>query len=346
MRELVFTVADVGGTTLRTAHYTPETDVLADVHRVATQGIARYPDEPVHALQDRVVKHLGDQMADAIARHHSSAAAVAFAGPVTADGTVRAAPTIWGRPGQPLPLKSLLEERLGIPVMVINDVTAAVWRYASRSGHEEPFCLITVSSGIGSKIFWAGKVLMDSQGNGGELGHWTCDTSTQASFCECGGRGHLGALASGRGTQAAARRAASSDPDGYAQSQLAKLAPDPAKLDTQALAAAIQTGDRFATDILRAGLSHLASAITAVFTATGVRRFIIMGGFALAVGTPYASLLTEEIEQRGCFGLTDAEIQHMIHLGEPDDDHGLIGAGRLLTAQTALQPPTSGPTDP
>ncbi|WP_119580091.1 ROK family protein [Streptomyces europaeiscabiei] len=345
MPELAFTVVDIGGTTLRTAHYTPDADTLNDVHRVPTQGIACYPDEPVRALQDRVVEHLGDQMADAIARHRSSAAAVAFAGPVTADGTVRAAPTIWGRPGQPLPLKNLLEGRLGIPVLVINDVTAAVWRYASRSGDEESFCLITVSSGIGSKIFLAGKVLLDSQGHGGELGHWTCDTSAQAPFCECGERGHLGALASGRGAQAAARRAAKADPDGYAQSQLAALAPDPASLDTQALAAAIRNGDPFATDILRAGLTHLASAITALFTAIGVRRFIIMGGFALAVGSPYASLLTEEIERLGCFGLTDAELQHMIHLGEPDDDHGLIGAGRLLTAQTALPQPTSGPTD-
>ncbi|MFB6931400.1 ROK family protein [Streptomyces chartreusis] len=343
MPELSFTVADLGGTTLRTARYTPDTDTLADVHRVATEGIARYPDEPVHALQDRVVEHLGDQMAAAIARHHSSAAAVAFAGPVTADGTVRAAPTIWGRPGKPLLLKNLMEERLGIPVTVINDVTAAVWRYATLSSLEEPFCLITVSSGIGSKIFWAGNVLLDPQGHGGELGHWTCDTSTQAPFCECGEPGHLGALASGRGTRAAARRAANADPDGYARSQLAALAPDSAALDTHALAAAVQNGDRFATDILRAGLTHLASAITAVFTATGVQRFIIMGGFALAVGTTYVSLLTEEIERLGCFGLTHAEIQHMIRLGEPDDDHGLIGAGRLLTAQIALPQPASGP---
>ncbi|MEW2615064.1 ROK family protein [Streptomyces sp. NPDC047880] len=345
MPEPGFTVADLGGTTLRTAHYNPDIDILADVHKVPTEGIARYPDEPVRALQDRVVEHLGDQMADAIARHRSSAAVVAFAGPVTTDGTVRAAPTIWGRPGQPLPLKNLMEERLGIPVMVINDVTAAVWRYASPSGLEEPFCLITVSSGIGSKIFWAGNVLLDPQGHGGELGHWTCDTSTQAPLCECGERGHLGALASGRGTQAAARRAAHADPDGYAHSQLAELAPDSAALDPQALAAAIQNGDRFATDILRVGLTHLASAITAVFTAIGVRRFIIMGGFALAVGATYASLLTEEIERLGCFGLTDVEIQSMIRLAEPDDDHGLIGAGRLLTTQTTQQQPASGPPD-
>ncbi|GAA1264045.1 hypothetical protein GCM10009646_59940 [Streptomyces aureus] len=116
----------------------------------------------------------------------------------------------------------------------------------------------------------------------------------------------FGALASGRGAQAAARRAAQADPDGYAQSQLAELAPDPASLDTQAIAAAIRNGGLFATDILRAGLTHLASAITALFAAMGVRRFIIMGGFALAVGPPYASLLTEEIERLGCVGLTDA----------------------------------------
>ncbi|MEV7186870.1 ROK family protein [Kitasatospora sp. NPDC093102] len=329
-----FTVVDLGGTTLRTARYAPGTGVLTDVRRTPTEGLARHPGAPVPILQDRVARQLADLTAEAVARHGSGAVGLAFAGPVTADGRVLAAPTVWGERGAPLPLRLLLEERLGLPVVVVNDLTAAVWRYVSGPD-EAPFCLITVSSGIGSKVYRAGEVLLDAEGHGGELGHWTCDPSPHAPLCDCGGRGHLGGIASGRGMLAAARRAAHADPEGYARSALARAAADPELLDNPALVAAVRGDDAFATAVLRSGLAHLASAITSVFTSIGVRRYILMGGFALAVGPRFAALLTEELERLGCFGLDPAEIRRMVVLGAPDDDHGLIGAGRLLAARGA-----------
>ncbi len=333
MSEQVFTVADIGGTTLRIARYGTDTGAVTDIHRTPTEGMDRHPGAPVADLQNRVVEQLADLAARAVQRHDSTALALAFAGPVTADGRVMAAPTIWGRRGEPLPLRLLLEERLGLPVVVVNDLTAAVWRYAATEG-TQPFCLITVSSGIGSKVYRAGEVLLDADGHGGELGHWTCDPSPQAPRCDCGGRGHLGAVASGRGMQAAARRAALAAPADYARSLLAHSAPDPEQLDNRALVAAVRAGDGFATEVLRGGLAHLASAINAVFTSIGVRRYVIMGGFALAVGPRFAELLTEELQRLGCFGLSAEDIRRMVVLGEPDDDHGLIGAGRLLTARS------------
>ncbi len=336
MSESAFTVADLGGTTLRIARYGTDTDTVTDVRRTPTEGMARHPGAPVPELQTRVVEQLAELAAQAVERHRSSALALAFAGPVTADGRVTAAPTVWGGRGEPLPLRLLLEERLGLPVVVVNDLTAAVWRYVATEG-EQPFCLITVSSGIGSKVYRAGEVLLDPEGHGGELGHWTCDPSPQAPRCDCGGRGHLGGIASGRGMQAAARRAALADPAGYARSALAPGAPDPELLDNRTLVAAVRAGDEFATAVLRGGLAHLASAITSVFTSIGVRRYVLMGGFALAIGPRYAQLLTEELERLGCFGLSAAEIRRMVVLGEPDDDHGLIGAGRLLTARSTAR---------
>ena len=336
MSESAFTVADLGGTTLRIARYGTDTDTVTDVRRTPTEGMDRHPGAPVSELQARVVEQLAELAGRAVERHRSSALALAFAGPVTADGRVTAAPTVWGGRGEPLPLRLLLEERLGLPVVVVNDLTAAVWRYVATEG-EQPFCLITVSSGIGSKVYRAGEVLLDPEGHGGELGHWTCDPSPQAPRCDCGGRGHLGGIASGRGMQAAARRAALADPAGYARSHLAQGAPDPERLDNRTLVAAVRAGDAFATAVLRGGLAHLASAITSVFTSIGVRRYVLMGGFALAIGPRFAELLTEELQRLGCFGLSDGEIRRMVVLGEPDDDHGLIGAGRLLTARSTAR---------
>ncbi|MEV7227878.1 ROK family protein [Polymorphospora sp. NPDC051019] len=320
-----YTVVDVGGTTLRVGRYDSDTDRVDDVRRMPTEGMDRYPGEPVPVLQRRVVGQLVDVAGAALARHGARRLVVAFAGPIDAAGRVTAAPTVWGRRGDPLPLRDLLRERLGRPVTVVNDLTAAAWRYVGGAD-QEAFCLITVSSGIGNKVFRAGEVLLHPDGHGGELGHWTCDPAPDAMPCDCGGRGHLGAVASGRGAVAAARRAAVADPVGYGGSVLAG-----AEVDAVALAAAVRADDPFATGVLRAGLRHLATAITAVFASIGVRRYVIIGGFALAVGPRYAALLTEALHRAGCFGLTPAEIDGMVVLGEPDDDHGLIGAGRLLT---------------
>ncbi|MFD8565362.1 ROK family protein [Streptomyces sp. NPDC059639] len=326
-----FTVLDVGGTTLRIAEYAPRTGTLSRVRRVPVDGMARDADAPVPVLQERVVAQLVREIeAHSAAGPAPRAVGVAFAGPITAAGLVLAAPTVWGGRGEPLPLGARLTARLGVPVVVVNDLTAAAWRYAATE--DEPFCLLTVSSGIGNKVFRSGEILLDADGHGGELGHWTCDTSPDAPLCDCGGRGHLGAIASGRGVLAAARRAATADPDGFAGSLLSALTPGgrAAALTNEALAAAVRADDPFATSVLRSTLTPLAQAIASVFTSIGICRYIVMGGFALAVGERYRRLLVGELVRLGCFGLAADRVDAMVALGVADDDHGLIGAGRLL----------------
>ncbi|QKW23270.1 ROK family protein [Kitasatospora sp. NA04385] len=343
MSDAAFTVIDLGGTTLRTARYGVADDAVTDVRRVPTDGIAGHPGRPVAELQARVLDQVAALAAEAVARHGSGAVCVSFAGPVTADGRALAAPTVWGGPGEQVAVRQRLEERLGLPVVVVNDLTAAVWRYVDPAD-DRPFCLITVSSGIGNKVYRAGEVLLDTEGHGGEIGHWTVDPSPDAAPCDCGGRGHLGALASGRGALAAARRAALADPAGYARSALAASAPDPELLDNRALVAAVRAGDAFATAAVRVGITALATAITAVFTSIGIRRYVLIGGFALALGARYAELLTAELERLGCFGLTPEEVRQMVVLGAEDDDSGLIGAGRLLAATLPAPAPAPAPT--
>ncbi|MFI8952352.1 ROK family protein [Streptomyces sp. NPDC053750] len=325
-----FTVLDVGGTTLRIADYDPTTGTLSRTLRMPVDGMARDPDAPVPVLQQRVV----EQLAREVEAHGGAprAVGVAFAGPITAGGLVLAAPTVWGGRGEPLPLGGLLTERLGVPVTVVNDLTAAAWRYADTE--EQPFCLITISSGIGNKVFRGGEVLLDADGHGGELGHWTYDTSPGAPLCDCGGRGHLGAIASGRGVLAAVRRAAVADGAGFAASLLAAAGQGrPERVDNHAVASAVRAGDPFTTAVLRTTVTPLAQAITSVFTSIGICRYILMGGFALAVGERYRQLLVSELTRLGCFGLDADAVDAMVSLGASDDDHGLIGVGRLLGAR-------------
>ena len=98
------------------------------------------------------------------------------------------------------------------------------------------------------------------------------------------------------------------------------------------LVAAVQQGDEFVVHILRQTLRPMASALSCLFAAIGVRRFLFIGGFALAIGQRYLELLGDELVGLGCFGLRESEIRSMLALGAADDEHSLIGMGRIMSA--------------
>jgi glucokinase len=314
-------VLDVGGTTLRATTFYAADHRLGSVIRMPTAGIGRDRSTRAEVLQDQVVEQLL-QAATCQVGAGADEVVLAFAGPVTADGTVLAAPTVVGPGWRPVNLAALAADRLGLPVTVVNELSAAAWRY--RTG--EPFCLLTVSSGIGNKVLWGDQLLVDPSGSGGEIGHWRVDPSPDAAPCECGGRGHLGGIASGRGTEAAVRAAAIANPDRFAASALADTA-TPGTVTTRDLVAAVHAGDAFALEVLRDGITALARALTALVNAIGVRRFVVIGGFAQAVGSLYVTELRQGMADAGCFLLSRAEIDAMVEFGADDDEHSLIGGG-------------------
>jgi glucokinase len=226
-------------------------------------------------------------------------------------------------------------------VLVANDITAAAWRYSATE--TDPFCLFTISSGIGNKVLRHGDVLIDDDGFGGELGHWRVDPSPDAIPCDCGGRGHLGAMASGRGMVAAARVAAAEQPVSFALSSLYGLADgDPVAITSESLVAAVRADDEFALDLLRIAVRPLAAAVACVFAAIGIRRYVFIGGFALAIGDRFIDLLGDELVRQGCFGLTAQQTRAMLRLGAADDDHSLIGIGELLARMLVAQSSDGG----
>ncbi len=330
-----FLVLDIGGTTLRSAVYDPVQGGIGDAQREPVHNFLSQPGVPVDTVQANVMAQLQRLIARRCAEAQAQgrpvrAVGLSFAGPIDAQGRVLAAATIWGAGGAPLAVGEELSRRLdGLPVHALNDVTAAAWRYADR--YDEPFCLITVSSGVGNKVFWGREVLVNRFGFGGEIGHMRIDFADDALPCDCGGRGHLGGIASGRGSVAIARRFAAEDPAGFRGSQLAaRCGPDPAALNSHQLVQAALDGDAFAVRCVRHGIHCMAQAISGLYAAIGVRRYLFMGGFALALGAQYLAWLAEALREIGLFGIADDEIASLLALTDADDDHGLIGAGRYL----------------
>ena len=245
------------------------------------------------------------------------------------DGRLWTAPTVWGRTASPsFRLREVVSAIWPRAVVVaLNDVTAAGYRYVTADMQD--FCLLTVSSGIGNKVFLGGAPVTGPFGRGGEIGHLLVDPASDALECDCGLRGHLGAVASGRGVLMKARQLARQHPEEFSRSMLGSQHEGNPSFDTRALAAACRAGDRWAWTAVDYGVAHLGHALAAIHVAIGIERFIVIGGFAFALGEEYRRRLISAATAN-CWNLGQ-EWAAMITFGIDDDDAGLLGAARYAT---------------
>lgn len=320
-------VVDVGGTTMRLAHF--DQGSITQVRRVPVANFERNPDLHGEALYRAFLDQLNDEISGLLADHPAAPVGLAFPGPVEPQGTAMSAPTLWADRVGPVPLQADLARALGRTVHVQNDISAAAWRYAAEE--DEDFCLITVSSGIGNKVFRKGEVLLNRDGLGGEIGHCQVADGIDALPCDCGGTGHLGGIASGRGTLRLAQRYADLHPELLARSPLVDR--PVAEWTTFDLVAALAQDDAFAWRVCEAAQGYLVVAMRHLYHWIGVRRFIFIGGFATAIGTPYIERLNRLLAREMWFGMSADDMQQMCRLGAADDDHSLIGMGLYLAAQ-------------
>ena len=327
-RHLVF---DVGGTQLRAAVYDGESGALAGTARTEAPSFQRHPGVSWSELRAKLVEEMSALRAVLDPQGLLGTAAVAFPGPVDGEGRALAAPPLWGSLGDyPYALgRDLGAAWGGAAVRVMNDVTAAGYRY--MRGPDDDFCLVTISTGIGNKVFVGGRPLLGSSGRGGEIGHLQVDASPSAAPCDCGGRGHLAALASGRGLQRRARALAeASDGDFRASVARDRAAPrrrSPPKTSPRPTA----DGDAWAASVVRDGIDALGGVLASIHLGVGVDRVIFIGGVSFGLGPRFCedvsaadpgSLLARGRRRR------PAAVQ--VLLGEDDGRCALLGGGRAI----------------
>jgi glucokinase len=111
-----------------------------------------------------------------------------------------------------VPLRDLLAERIGLPVVVDNDANAALvaeWRHGAARGARN-VVVLTIGTGIGGGIVLDGRLLDGRAGNAGHIGHVVVEPDGRPCFC--GGRGCLEGEASGRAIEAITGRPAAEAP--------------------------------------------------------------------------------------------------------------------------------------
>ena len=326
-------VFDIGGTTSRCGIYCSETNSVNRVHRILTQNH--------YILQESSGMDILKQLIDTISslgdivlnEELPKIVSLAFPGPVDAQGNVFAAPTIWGdRNLNPINLKDKLRDIWpSSKILVLNDVTAAGYRYLQRKS--EDMCIVTVSSGIGSKIFINGQPMLGSRGKGGEIGHLRVETSLNAPICDCGGLGHLGSVASGRASSFQAQCLFEENPGAFISSALGKyLKGDVKCIDNQTIVEFYKREDHWVAELVRRIAQPLGQVIACINLSIGIERFVIIGGFAFALGEGYRKELVNSAA--ACAWSSSEEWNSMIELGNSDDCNGLIGAGQYAILHT------------
>ena len=99
------------------------------------------------------------------------------------------------------------------------------------------------------------------------------------------------------------------------------------------LATAFHAGDPFTRALIGEAAAHLGGSLAALHTALGLERFVITGGFALALGEEYRRLVADA-GAASCWDLGQ-DWAAMVELDPLEGRSGLLGAGRFAaTAQS------------
>lgn len=164
--------------------------------------------------------------------------------------------------GDDLPLRDLLADRLGVPVMLENDVNAAA--LAARAlVHADDVVYLSVGTGLAAGLVIDGRLRRGEHGAAGEIGHLPVDPA--GAECGCGQTGCLETIASGRA--------------------LARAWPTPDGPPAADLFAAAAAGDVKAVAVRDRFCWGVASAVRSLGLTIDPER-IVLGGGVSEVGEP------------------------------------------------------------
>ena len=222
-----------------------------------------------------------------------------------------------------LPLRDLMTERLGLPVVVDNDGNLAVLAEhregAARDCRNAVF--LAMGTGIGGGLVLDGKVYRGSHGYAGEFGHMVVDHDGADCPGACPGRGCLEALASGRAIGVAGERVARDAPD----SALGRRLAESGAVLGQVVTELAHEGDEAARAVLADVGRRLGAGLTGIVNALDP-DVVVIGGGAVTAGDLLLDPAREVVAARALPPVARAVRIVPAQFGE---EAGLLGAGLL-----------------
>lgn len=196
-----------------------------------------------------------------------------------------------------------LQDALGLPVRLVNDVNAAALGEARVAGCDET-AVVFVGTGVGTGFVSGGRLLEGLRGMAAELGHVPLDPS--GPDCPAGCRGCFDALLGGEGLARAAREA------GLAT-------------DTAGLLAAWRAGDPGAGALVERALEAAAALGRLLVLIADPALIVVGGGLAKHLPELRDAVARGALDQPLAAGRTDL----MVRAARCGDAAGLLGAAHL-----------------
>jgi predicted NBD/HSP70 family sugar kinase len=346
-------VFDLGGTWFRWGRYTPARG-LFECQRLPAVNHLSHPQLSAADLQAALADFILKRVRESRDAEHGGirAVGVSIGAPVNAHNmTVLGSGPLWGPSAAPFRLREhLLEAMPELQWHVINDVTALLMPYMQDEAPYLKTMLVTVSSGIGSRLYdHRARCIPYDGGFGvqGEIGHLTCSFELDGRLidrrCECGGWNHVNAFASGRGIAATLRELPSlavgygylcgGPPDRW------QAADDGYRLGI--FQAAVERAEPAAIQLLEAFVRPLARTLAVALTLDPqIDRIIVTGGVAHGLGRQYREALERTFLREGIYQITAHDAHYLtrrLQWQDTDDFAGLRGAGIYISRIDAQQ---------
>ncbi len=297
----------------------------ADADKRALLGRSRAKtksDQGLEAVLDRIVSTAREACEDA-GVNVKDVACVGIGAPGAIDhttGTVLEAPNLrW----QNAPLADMLSEKLGLPVVVDNDVNAAAWgEYRAGAGRGATDMIAAwIGTGVGGGLVLGGKLHYGHFMTAGELGHMQVlpgnPPGKRSVEHNCSRTAIVDDIA----------RLVSSNHD----SIIYQLAGDnPEKIKSKVVAKAYAEGDALTRKVVDHAGELLGAQLAGIITLLALQRIVIGGGLAESMGEDLVGLIRRSVRAR-VFPEKCRDVE--VVCSELLDDAGLIGAALLAEAQ-------------
>jgi glucokinase len=328
MRGNLVVGVDIGGT--KTAILVTEPDGTVRARAVAPTAVGA-PERAADAIAALVLAALGE--AGAVPRD-VSALGIGVPGRVDRErGHLTLAVNLdW----HDLPLGPRLEEQLGIPTVVENDVRAAALGLHRRRlfGQAESLALLAIGTGISAGVVLNGQLHRGALGLAGEIGHVIIDRD--GPRCACGNTGCFEAVAAGPAIVARTRAGWAARRDGRP--------PQPYEQDlagAEGVFAAHATGDPIATDVIESAGRAIAWGVHLLALAYDPERIVLGGGVSHA-GEPFMAPIRRELDRFRATSPLAAEIldPDRVQLLPAGSDAGAWGA--VTVARESLASRSTG----
>jgi len=227
-----------------------------------------------------------------------------------------------------LPVRDVVEERVGLPVFLDNDGNVAAYaEYLYGAARGKPtMVMLTIGTGIGGGLILGGEIFRGATGAGAELGHVVIQADGPPCQGNCPNHGCVEALASGTALGREGHAAAESAPD----SALGKLLEQGTEVDGLAVTEAALAGDETAIgvfDLIGGRLGVACASFANIFEPEA----IVVGGGVIKAGDLLLDPARKEVRARALNPMNKTPILEAT-LG---NDAGMIGAAAL--ARTELE---------